>query len=150
MSDAAATPPPLDPAAVRGVVFDLDGTLVDSYAAIAASVNHARAHFGLAELPAAVVRRTVGRGLEALLAELLGPQRVELGVRLFRERYAETFAAATIALPGAAQTLGELTRRGYVLAVASNKPARFSDPILAALGLRPYLRSVEGPDLAGA
>lgn len=145
-----ATPPPFVAARVRGVVFDLDGTLIDSYSAIACSLNHARAGFGLSPLDDAVVRRRVGFGLESLIAELVGPQHVEAGVRLFRERYSEVFATRTVALPGAKEVLSSLGARGFRLAVASNKPARFATPILAGLGMLAGLGVVAGPDVVGA
>ncbi len=134
---------------VRGVVFDLDGTLVDSYGPIARSLNHARDAFGLAPLPEDEVRRSVGRGLEVLMADLLGPDRVDEGVRLFRERYAEVYRDGTTALPGVVDAVTELHARGLRMAVASNKPARFSVPILESVGLSPYIGIVEGPDSAG-
>lgn len=140
----------LDPFRVRGLVFDLDGTLVDSYQAIATSLNHARAGYGLCALPTAEVRRSVGHGLEVLVAEQVGPDRVEEGVRRFRERYAEVFRSQTFALPAVNETLGELRRRGYRLSVASNKPARFGEEILRELDLLGYLDCVEGPDRAGS
>jgi phosphoglycolate phosphatase-like HAD superfamily hydrolase len=58
-------PPSLVASRVRGLVFDLDGTLVDSYGAIAESLNHARARSHLPPLPDAFVRRRVGRGLSS-------------------------------------------------------------------------------------
>jgi 2-phosphoglycolate phosphatase len=134
---------------VRGVVFDLDGTLVDSYPAIAESVNRAREAHGLPALPEAHVRTRVGHGLESLIAELVGPAHVEEGVRLFREHYARAYASGTTALPDAAVVVQELQRRGYGLAIASNKPARFSEAILEALGLRAPFLEVQGPDRAG-
>jgi phosphoglycolate phosphatase len=143
------TPPALDTAAVRGVVFDLDGTLVDSYEAIAASLNHARAKFGLAALDGAEVRRVVGRGLESLISEQIGPRNVAEGVRLFREHYATVFRDMTRALPGVGPTLATLHRRGYAMSVASNKPARFSTPLLREVNLLDYMVTVQGPDLAG-
>ncbi len=142
--------PALDASRVRGIVFDLDGTLIDSYAAIADSLNYSRAHHGLPPLELAEVRRHVGHGLEALVAELVGPDRVEHGVKLFRERYAEVYAPKTRLLPGVRATLRTLAQRGYRMTVASNKPARFSERILDELGLRHYLRSVQGPDRVGA
>jgi 2-phosphoglycolate phosphatase len=135
---------------VRGVVFDLDGTLVDSYEAIGASVNAARETFGLPPLLADDVRRRVGRGLESLMEDVVGRERAAEGVAVFRARYAEIFPALTSALPGAVETLRELRRRGYRLAVASNKPARFGEPILERLGMRGFLDAVEGPDTAGS
>jgi 2-phosphoglycolate phosphatase len=134
---------------IRGLVFDLDGTLVDSYEAITASLNHACSHFGLEPLPAAKVRLMVGRGLEQLIASVLGQDRTGEGVRLFREHYAVNWGAGTHALPGAADAVRELERRGYRMAVASNKPARFSRAILADCGMLLWFGAVEGPDTAG-
>ncbi len=140
---------PFEPGSVRGLIFDLDGTLVDSYAAIGDSLNHARAHYQLPPLSDDEVRRGVGRGLESLIAELVGEERVAQGVRLFRERYAEVFEAATFARPGVRSVLSRLSAMGYPMTVASNKPARFSEPILERLGLLRFIARVEGPDRAG-
>jgi len=65
---AATSEPAWQPTAV---LFDFDGTLADSYAAIAASVNHVRAHHGLPRLPEREVRRHVGRGPEHLLRQTI-------------------------------------------------------------------------------
>jgi phosphoglycolate phosphatase len=143
------SPRSLDAARVRGIVFDLDGTLVDSYPAITDSLNRARTAHGLLPLPEEVVRMHVGHGLPALIAELVGAAHVEAGVGLFRERYAEVYASGTTALPYAHEVVGALAGRGYALAVASNKPARFSEAILVTLGMRAAFRAVLGPDLAG-
>ena len=149
MTDASGfAPPALAPDRVRAVLFDLDGTLIDSYGPIGASLNHARAHFGLPPLAHGDVRRRVGRGLESLIAELVGVERVAHGVKLFRERYAEVFADGTLALPHVAETLARLHRAGYRLAVASNKPARFSSSILHGLELAPFIRWIQGPEAA--
>jgi phosphoglycolate phosphatase len=143
-------PPALDRSAIRGLVFDLDGTLIDSYAAIAESLNHARLHFGLPALSTDVVRRKVGRGLEQLVAALIGEALVDEGVRLFRRHYAEVYAEKTHPLPDVYATLSRLHERGYRMSVASNKPARFGQAILERFGMLSFLDSVEGPDTAGA
>ncbi len=139
----------MTPPLTRGIVFDLDGTLIDSYPAIAASLNHAREAHGLPALPLEVVRAHVGRGLPALIADLVGAGHVEAGVRLFRERYAEVVVSGTTALPHARAVVEALAERGYGLALASNKPAMFSEAILTTLGMRQAFRAVLGPDLAG-
>jgi phosphoglycolate phosphatase len=143
-------PPAFDAGSVRAIVFDLDGTLIDSYGPIATSLNHARARFALPPLAVEVVRSHVGRGLETLIAEQVGADRVSAGVRLFRERYAEVFAGGTFALPGVPETLPVLRSNGFRMAVASNKPARFSVAILERLELLECFRCVLGPDLVGS
>jgi phosphoglycolate phosphatase len=143
------SPPVLQTERIRAVVFDLDGTLVDSYAAITASLNRAREEFSLPRLSDDEVRRRVGRGLEALISELVGPDHVDEGVRLFREHYATVFGATTVALPGVRRTLEEMDHRGYRMAVASNKPARFGRAILRGLDLERRFVEIQGPDLVG-
>ena len=138
--------PESPPATVRGVIFDLDGTLIDSYGAITESLNHALSSLGEATLPEASVRRMVGHGLEELVEQVLGAARVGDGVRLFRERYAEVGVRGSRALPGVTTTLAELSRRGYRMGVASNKPARFGEEIVRGLGMEPHLPEVLGPD----
>ncbi len=138
---------PSSGAPVQGVLFDLDGTLIDSYAAIAESLNHALEAAGRPALPADEVRRMVGRGLESLLSDALEGQGVEQGVRRFRERYAQIYTCDTHLLPDVTETVRTLARRGYRMGVASNKPARFGRPILEQLGLVPPLQEILGPDL---
>lgn len=137
-------------AGIRAVVFDLDGTLVDSYRPITTSLNHARAHWDLPPLTEQRVRRRVGHGLEVLVAQEVGADRVTDGVRLFREKYAEIFADETRPLAGAFDTVRELHEKGYSLAVASNKPARFSRAILEHLDMLRFMTYVAGPDTAGS
>ncbi len=134
----------------RAVVFDLDGTLVDSYAASGESLNHARAAYALPPLDLDTVRRSVGHGLEQLISQWVGPELIAEGVRLFRARYAEVFAGRTVALPGAETALERLHTRGFPIAVASNKPERFSTPILRSLDLLRFVTCVAGPDTVGS
>jgi phosphoglycolate phosphatase len=135
--------------AVKGVVFDLDGTLVDSYPAITDSLNHARAGWDLPPMTEDEVRLQVGHGLEVLIADLVGENRVEEGVVRFRERYAQVYASGTSILDGVAETLEGLAGAGYRMTVASNKPARFTGPILEHFGIDHLFDAVEGPDTAG-
>jgi phosphoglycolate phosphatase len=128
------------------VVFDLDGTLIDGYAAIGDALAEAMRRLGEAELPAPQVRRMVGHGLERLLEDAVGPSRAAEGVRLFRERYPEVAVAKSHLLPGVRETVEELDARGYPMAVASNKPARFSRMILEAKGIGDRFRGIAGPD----
>jgi phosphoglycolate phosphatase len=138
------------PAAVEGVVFDLDGTLVDSFEGIATAANAARERFGLAPLSREAITRQVGRGLEHLLEAVLEGRPIEVGAAIFREVYARVCEEETDALPDAAPTLEALAARGVRMSVASNKPAAFSERILGRLRFRSWFDAVEGPDTAGA
>ena len=133
-------------AAITAVIFDLDGTLVDSYGAITACFNHARVSLGFPPLAAAVVRPMVGHGLEALMERAVGMEQMAEGVRLFRARYDAICEARTRVLPGVAATVAELHRRGFRLGVATNKPVRFAQRLLQALDLMPPIAAVHGPD----
>jgi phosphoglycolate phosphatase len=130
------------------VVFDLDGTLIDGYEAIADALAYARERFGLPALPLEKVRVMVGHGIEKLLEEAVGAQRASEGVRLFRERYLEVAVAKSRLLPGVREVLAELAAAGHAMAVASNKPAPFSRMILEAGGVARYFVEIAGPDEA--
>jgi phosphoglycolate phosphatase len=128
------------------LVFDLDGTLIDGYAAIGDALAFAMTRLGVASLPPERVRRMVGHGLDRLLAEAVGEARAAEGVRLFRERYPEVAVAHSHLLPEVAEVLGTLAERGHAMALASNKPARFSRMILDAKGVGSRFLAVGGPD----
>jgi phosphoglycolate phosphatase len=130
------------------VVFDLDGTLIDGYEAIADALAYARERFGLPALPLEKVRVMVGHGIEKLLEEAVGAQRASEGVRLFRERYLEVAVAKSHLLPGVREVLAELAAAGHAMAVASNKPAPFSRMILEADRVARYFVEIAGPDEA--
>jgi phosphoglycolate phosphatase len=135
---------------IRCILFDLDGTLLDSYEPITESLNAARAAFGLGEFTREEVVRMVGHGLEKLMAEALGENHVEEGVRIFRERYQVVSLPKSRLLPGVEATVKELSRRGYRMAVVTNKPAIFSRRILQHLNVSDLFPVLYGPDLAPA
>ncbi len=128
------------------VVFDLDGTLIDGYAAIGDALGYAMERLGLAPLPDAAVRGMVGHGLEKLVEEAVGVERAARGVRLFRERYPQVAVEKSHLLPDVAEVIAALGQGGHPMAVASNKPAAFSRMILDAKGVGGSLRAVVGPD----
>ncbi|MEP7132133.1 MAG: HAD family hydrolase [Acidobacteriota bacterium] len=128
------------------VVFDLDGTLLDGYAAIGDALAHAMAHFGLTPPTPAALRAMVGEGLEKLLEKAVGPERTGEGLRIFRGRYAEVAIRLSHLLPDVPAVLDELARLGWRMAVASNKPAVFSRQILEAKGVAGHFLQIVGPD----
>lgn len=135
----------------RAVLFDLDGTLVDSYAALTEAVNHARRSEGLHELSADRIRELVGDGVEKLLQRAFG--RSEIGprtVEAFESRYDEVCCQESRVLDDVEATLEQLASRGVEMAVCTNKPTVFSKKILDFLELSRYFRAIVGPDLAGA
>ena len=135
----------------RAVLFDLDGTLVDSYAALAEAVNHARRAHGLHELSAGRIRDFVGDGLETMLQRAFERQEVPHSVRnAFESRYDEICCAESKVLADVEATLAELAGAGVAMAVCTNKPTPFSKKILEFLELAPFFRAIVGPDLAGA
>ncbi len=128
------------------LVFDLDGTLIDGYEAIADALAYALERLGAKPLPLARVRGMVGHGIESLLEEAVGTGRTAEGVRLFREWYPEVAVAKSHLLPGVVETLEELASRGHRMALASNKPAPFSRMILEAKGVAGHFAVIAGPD----
>lgn len=127
------------------MIFDLDGTLVDAFAAVADALNAARAAYGLPPQPLEEVRRQVGWGLVDLLTKNVGPERVGAATRLFEEHYAAHHLERTRLLPGARAALEDLAGRGARLGVASNKPPAFTREVLVRLGLAPLLGAILGP-----
>ena len=122
----------------RLAIFDLDGTLVDSRRDLADAGNAARAALGLAPLPVEAIVPMIGDGAGKLIERLTpdgdAPAR-QRAMAAFRTDYATRLTAHTVAYPGIPGLLADLRRRGWLIAVATNKPAGFARPLLAQLGL---------------
>jgi phosphoglycolate phosphatase len=114
---------------IRGAIFDLDGTLIDSYQAIYLGFHHAYTQMGLSPMSYEQVKTVVGLGLDHTFRELLGEERVPRALFLFRQKYEEVFRDHTRLLPDAREVLETLHGRGMRLAVATNKLGRFSREI---------------------
>ena len=133
----------------RAVLFDFDGTLADSFPAITASTNHVRRRYGLPDLPEAEVRRHVGLGLDHLMRELVPGAPTADAVAAYRAHHPSVMFTGTVLMPGVADTVPELRRRGLKLGVCSNKRVEFTRRLVAALGLGASLEVVLGPDDVG-
>ena len=136
----------------RLVVFDLDGTLVDSTADLATAVNAMLGSLGGAPLPLAQVRRAVGDGAASLVARSLKAaglsQPLETALPVFLDAYRRCLLDTTRLYPGVAETLDALSDR--TLAVLTNKPGDLSRTILAGLGVAGrFARIWGGGDVPG-
>ena len=130
----------------RAVLFDLDGTLIDSRADLATGVNLTRRDLGLAPLAPEVIAGFVGDGVRALLTRALPecPERLEEALRLNHGHYCDHLLDETRLYPGALGALARLASAGWRLALVTNKPRAFTDLILAGLGVAPLLSAVVG------
>ena len=136
------------------VIFDLDGTLVDSAPDLAGAMNAVLRAEGLRPLAPAVVRPLVGDGARALLRrgyaenERAFPDGAagDALVGAFLEHYAAHLADETRAFPGAEDALDALAAAGAALAVCTNKPERLTHPLLDRLGLAARFEIVLGRD----
>jgi phosphoglycolate phosphatase len=131
------------------VAFDLDGTLVDSRADLAAATNHVLRSFGLPEIPPRSVYALVGEGARRLVERALGPARaasVDEGVGRFLTYYGAHCLDATTLYPGTADALEALAASGVALSVLSNKPEGLSRTVLDGLGVTVRFRAIIGGD----
>lgn len=121
-----------DARVIPSLIFDLDGTLVDSLPGIAHSLNHALKTHGLPEHPQQIIRSFVGNGLE-MLVERAAPeadeQQLASIVDAFKKDYTYSWIEGTRPYPSISHLLKEFQRDGYQLAVLSNKTHEFTRTI---------------------
>jgi len=131
---------------VRVLIFDLDGTLIDSKRDLIRSVNAMLLEMGREELHEDTISGYIGHGAPQLIARALGngaaPEERERALKFFLGYYEEHKMDSTCAYPGVVDALEEL--RGLPMAVLTNKPVRVSVRILEGLGLAKYFRAVYG------
>ncbi len=142
--------------APRGVLFDLDGTLVDTAPAIARAVNRVLMERSLPVQPEAVVRGWIGGGMETLLRRSLLALGLDAGNRealagfvdAFRVHYRECLGEGAAPYPGIPALLEHLEQGGVALGIVTNKPREFAEPLLRSLDLDIRFRAmVCGDDL---
>lgn len=138
------------------LLFDLDGTLVDSAPDLALAVNDTLQQLGLETFPEQTIRGWVGNGAQVLIERGLSgsvdidPQLDrELAARaltIFLESYRQNLCVKSCLYPAVAATLLALKERGYRLAIVTNKPEQFVAPILEGLGLAGLFEVLVGGD----
>jgi phosphoglycolate phosphatase len=128
------------------IVFDLDGTLVDSLPDIVASFRHAFAELGLPAPPEAAVRSEVGLPLEAMYERFAPRDAVAALAQAYRRHYPQHFADRSRPYPGVPELLAELRARGYALAVATTKRSDMATRFVRAMGLADAIDHVQGTD----
>jgi phosphoglycolate phosphatase len=132
------------------VVFDLDGTLVDSASDIAESVNRTLEEWSLPRVEEAVIRGWIGEGARRLLQQALEHSGSTLEVDAvfpsLEVHYGDCLLLDPRVYDGVRETLDDLRGKGVSLAVCTNKPQRFIRPLLQALALDGYFECIVGGD----
>jgi phosphoglycolate phosphatase len=134
--------------AIKLLIFDLDGTLVDSKLDLALAVNATRLHFNLPLLDNELVSSYVGNGVQVLMRKSLGADwseaELQKALEYFLGYYRDHMLDHTTLYPGVGESLERLKALGLQMAVLTNKPVRFSGDILAGLGVGGYFFRVYG------
>jgi phosphoglycolate phosphatase len=130
------------------LIFDLDGTLIDSSVDLANSVNATRANLGLPPMEHGLVYSYVGNGAPVLIRKALGPEYpddvVASALDYFLQHYRAHMLDNTVPYPGVREALDRFREEGIPMAVLTNKPVRASQAIVDGLGLHEHFRSVYG------
>lgn len=133
----------------KTILFDLDGTLVDTVEDVHFCINQARAEMGLPPLPLEKARESIGPGPNKFVEIVLPPDRqreIDAFIQKFRRCYIDHLSDHSRPFPGIIDLLTELQKRGFVLAVATNKPRRYTEKLLQVLGLAGYFPHIFTPD----
>ena len=130
------------------LIFDLDGTLIDSKLDLAQAVNATRTHMGMAPLDSERVYSYVGNGAPVLIRRAMGASatesEVEEALEFFLEFYGDHYLDYTTLYPGVGEALDRLHRAGKRLSVLTNKPVRITRAILDGLAVGKLFFQVYG------
>jgi len=135
-------------ATIAAILFDLDGTLIDSVTDLANSVNFTLAELSLPPHSTGDIRSFIGDGVQKLIARSLGRDHMDRSAEafaIFMNHYGQHCTDNTTLYPGVAEILPGLATR-YTLGVLTNKSLEFSRKILQHLGVSAYFQEVVGGD----
>lgn len=124
------------------VVFDLDGTIINAYKAIYRSVNFTLRKMGYCRQKKEVIHRAVGWGDRNLLKPFVREEDLDRALAVYRRHHAQSLLSGTRLFPGVRRLLPALKKRGYRLAVASNRPTRFSLILMRHCAIRGFFDMV--------
>lgn len=129
---------------IETIVFDLDGTLVDSVRDVGAILQQMRQERGLCETDDSDIRYWSSRGGHEMIRAILGCADEEADFLLddFRTRYAERPTDPASLYAGVDSVLSTLSSRGFSIALCTNKPQRLTEKVLSELSIRDYFHSV--------
>lgn len=135
---------------MKGIVFDLDGTLVDSLPEIAAAANAVMAARGLPDLPLRQVARFVGLGEQVFVDRMIAAVGIDLADRPdVMQRFMAAYKIASQSsslMPGVATALEALKARGVPMGLCTNKPGGPLQAVLDSAGLRQFLAAIVAGD----
>jgi phosphoglycolate phosphatase len=139
------------PNPVRAVIFDLDGTLMDTACEIDAALARTFSELGIERLPTQNVVALIGKGVRSLVERALAHQHaqgvaLDAAVERFEHHYAALVGTDAMLYPRAADGLELLRKEGYPLAVATNKPRYFTERLLANAGVEAFFSAVVAGD----
>jgi len=127
------------PAELKAVLFDLDGTLIDTAPEFVLVVQQLRAEHGLAPLPAAIISANVSNGARALVTLALDLQHEDAAFESQRLRlldiYREVLGSYAKPYPGIAELLADLGENNIQWGICTNKPSAFAIPLMATINL---------------
>jgi phosphoglycolate phosphatase len=132
---------------IRLVIFDLDGTLIDSAEDIALHVGRVYRELKGKDVPADEVKKNIGDGARSLLSNFFQGQELEEALERFLHYYISEPVIHTKPYEGVVETLESLKERGVLLAIATNKPHAITLEVLKRLKMLHYFDEVLGADL---
>ena len=133
---------------IKLLIFDLDGTLVNAYPAIIQSVNYTLDQLGLPHRSDTAIKKAVGHGDRQLMAHFVGEELSLKALKFYRAHHLKALKTGVSFLPGAKEILPWAQSEGVRLAIASNRPTKFTKVILKSLHADVYFDMVLCADKA--